>query len=253
MSFEPLNENRRNGFKTRNVIVLSRGNVDMISWPKRKAKTGVPLVHTTEMKDHQAQLSRRILASEQTRIFRGPLILLPRVGNPRKDKIILYESSRRIAVSSCVLTISCEGKAVARLVYKLLISNWRKVEKQYMGTCARYMTLERLLVLLADFGYHAELSPCVLNQSSKVQRYKSLELGQLADGFTLGVDERLLVTLRAPALGHLPTGRQLGLGVQFKATERSLPKNLRNGAFEPITNLFQSRKSNILLTQFQAM
>jgi hypothetical protein len=179
MSFESPRENGLKDLPARNLIVLSRGNVDMVSLSKRKVRSGIPLVHTTEMKEHRAQLWRKIQASQGTRLFRGPMILLPRVGNPRKDKIILYESCRRIAVSSCVLTISCKGNAVARLIYKLLITNWRSVEKQYTGTCARYMTLEGLRELLADFGYNAELSPCVLSQSRKMQRHENLMLPPL--------------------------------------------------------------------------
>ena len=176
MSFDSPSKNGLNSSTPRNVNILSRGNVDMVSLPQTRVKGGIPLVHTTEMKDHRAQLSRRILASKQTRLFQGPVIFLPRVGNPRRDKIILYESRRRIAVSSCVLTISCKESRVARRIYKSLVTNWCSVEKQYTGTCARYMTLERLRELLAEFGFNTELSPCVLSQSRKIQPHEDFKL-----------------------------------------------------------------------------
>jgi predicted RNA methylase len=162
--------------RSKDVIVFSRGNVDMARLSKRKVQRGVSLIHTTEMNGHRVQFSRKITPAKRLRLFKGPVVLIPRVGNPRRDKIVLYTSRRKIAVSMCVLTLSCENKATAKRVYQSLISNWKAVEKQYTGTGARYLTLERLQELLIGFGFHPDLCQCLLSQTLKIQPQKNLKI-----------------------------------------------------------------------------
>lgn len=174
ISTDPMVQNGSVDRRAKDVAVLSRGNVDMATLPKKNFGRIIPLLHTTEMKEHKIKLWRKISFSKGKRIFEGPGVLIPRVGNPRKDKIVLYTSKERIATSSCILTISCQSETAAKQVFSALIQNWSQVKKYYTGTCARYMTLENLQRLLAEFGFRSEMSPCVLIQVDKSQPCEDL-------------------------------------------------------------------------------
>ena len=160
---------------------MSRGNVDMSTLSERKRmKSGLPLVHTTELRNHGIFKFRKVAALPRLRLFQGPTILLPRVGTPRKDKIVLYQSGRRIALSSCVLTLTCNDRHFGKQLYVTLLKNWESVESLYSGTGARYVTLDRLRSLLLKLGYCPRLAPCVIKQSSKIQEHENLVIPALA-------------------------------------------------------------------------
>jgi predicted RNA methylase len=156
---------------SRGNVSISRGNVDIPSLSKHAnghPYGAVPLVHTTDMRNHRATPQLRVDPSPKLRLFQGPTILLPRVGKPRRDKVILYTSRKKIALSNCVLTLHCPDEATSKKLYDTVIAKWKMLEKYYTGTCARYMTLEGLREALARIGYKADLASCVVGQGRRM-------------------------------------------------------------------------------------
>lgn len=107
----------------------------------------IPLVHTTDLRD------LRSLASLQTcwskRVITGPAVLLPRVGRPDINKVVAVDAVEGgIALSDCVVALECRSFSDAEKVRKRIADDWDMLESSYKGSCAPYLTLRALGVVL---------------------------------------------------------------------------------------------------------
>lgn len=133
-------------------VRLIRGNISMFKVNGgNKSNKSIPLVHSTELQNG------RLLASKYTteivhKQISGPVILLPRVGNPNKSKIVFHKNRNPFVISDCVLAIKGSNIRVTRKVYQTLLEHWPLVEDRYTGTCARHITLKSLTKLLKALG-----------------------------------------------------------------------------------------------------
>jgi hypothetical protein len=78
--------------------------------------------------------------------------LLPRVGEPRSDKVAILEDGVEVAISDCVIALVCESRGAARFVQETIRDNWKCVANRYSGTCAKFITLARLSEYLEQVG-----------------------------------------------------------------------------------------------------
>jgi hypothetical protein len=132
-------------------LSLIRGTVPMHTVRPVKRGRMQPLIHSTELRDNAVLPAKsRVPATERSVV--GPAVLLPRVGQPVASKVSLYLSRRRIALSDCVFGLQCSTPYVARRLHSLLVKEWPQLEKQYTGTCARYLTVRALTALLERLG-----------------------------------------------------------------------------------------------------
>lgn len=136
-------------------LELIRGTVPMYSVRPMRKENSQPLVHSTELRDNRI-LPAQSRVPETERSVIGPAVLLPRVGQPAASKVCLYLSRRRVALSDCVFGLQCSTPDAARRLQRLLTRKWPLVEKQYNGTCARYLTVRALTTLLEDLGCSIE-------------------------------------------------------------------------------------------------
>lgn len=158
---------RQRGFLPCRKVKLLRGGVSMCNSSIGNSAKRLPLIHTTELRDNTTDLAARTV-SHYFHTVRGPGVLMPRVGNPSSTKICEYLVRRPIVLSDCVLFVRCQRSCDARIISRALLKHWEIVERQYGGTCARYITLRSLRRLLRKIGIRCDLSnpPKEMNEAN---------------------------------------------------------------------------------------
>ena len=136
-------------------VSLIRGKVDMTTLNGNHYRKPIPLIHSTELKANEINLNIRKINLAKTTL-RQEAVLLPRVGRPNRGKLCLHLNTTPVALSSCVIAIKCKSKKDAKIVYQNLFRRWRILESTYAGTCAPYLTLNRLRLLLTQLGFEVE-------------------------------------------------------------------------------------------------
>jgi predicted RNA methylase len=134
------------------TVEVIRGRVSMFELNGNHAEVMRPLVHSTELEEGRLNLTRR-KADSSYRSVGGPSVLLPRVGRPNRLKIHTYEGRRRIVISDCVIALKCKTGEEAEAVRATLLENWDEVERHYVGTGARHLTVGAISRLLEGFGF----------------------------------------------------------------------------------------------------
>ncbi len=129
-------------------VTLYRGRVQMHSVAPGK----VPLAHSTDLRDHQLVLNGHRTNSCDLSI-KGLFIALPRVGAPAKEKIALYDAKRKVALSDCILALTCDEDLHTIRLHKALVRNWPLLKSLYAGTGAKYLTVANLAHVLRKLGY----------------------------------------------------------------------------------------------------
>jgi hypothetical protein len=129
-------------------VTLYRGKVQMHAIPRGRTA----LAHSTDLRDHKLILNGHKTSSSSLSI-KGAFIALPRVGNPIKKKIAFHETSTKIAISDCILALTCQSRTETFGLYSSLLRNWPRLKAQYGGTGAKYVTVSRLSNLLRSLGY----------------------------------------------------------------------------------------------------
>lgn len=140
------------------IVKISRGQIQMHDAKRARLRTALPLIHTTNLQKGRALFSSLRVKPTLPSVV-GPLVLLPRVGEPNKSKVALYLGRRPVVLSDCVLALHCRAARLAREVRQLLLLNWSAMEKKYRGTCAKYITLESLAELLRTLGVQVVARP----------------------------------------------------------------------------------------------
>ncbi|WP_163151261.1 methyltransferase [Bradyrhizobium uaiense] len=135
---------------------IFRGTIPM-SGCSTMPKGGIALVHTTDLNEGSIRLSSLRVSAEVSSSTTGPAILMPRVGRPNSKKVCLYLSSERVALSDCILAVKFNSIAAAKLVYALLSSHERRLLDSYVGSCAKYLTLDGLRLMLNSLGVATEV------------------------------------------------------------------------------------------------
>lgn len=109
---------------------------------------GLPFIHSTDIKDlvRGAPISSLRRVRPFTRgIVAGHMILLPRVGIPKKENIGAWHVDSDVQLSDCVLALPCGGGSEASARVDAIQASYEAFAGLYRGTGARYVTVERLL------------------------------------------------------------------------------------------------------------
>jgi len=130
---------------------LVRGWVKMHSKDLLVGRKCLRLVHTTDLQEG------KILVSDDwvwtNRSFSGPAVLIPRVGQPRPDKLVVCDPDHCVALSDCVIAVRSASLAAARRLRDRMLQQWETLDQCYTGTGARYVTVEKLARFLDDIRY----------------------------------------------------------------------------------------------------
>lgn len=124
-------------------IEIFRGKFQMYKLKNINVSKGIPLIHTTNLKNHEITLLNTQIVQD-SKIINGPAIILPRVGNFKKEKICYLNQDTNVVLSDCLFAIFCDNKGNAKKIIDAITADWENFKKIYGGTGARYTTLEKL-------------------------------------------------------------------------------------------------------------
>jgi predicted RNA methylase len=131
-------------------IRIVRGTVQMHSLNDTPMEQTLPLIHSTELNEHTIDLTRR-RADARHRSVKGPCLLIPRVGKPKK--LAIYNSAVPVILSDCVIALNCKTSAEMKKAKTILEHNWPQVVAAYNGTCAAFITINNISHVLRDLGF----------------------------------------------------------------------------------------------------
>lgn len=103
---------------------------------------GEQLIHTTSLQ--QNTIEEDLHVSVEVQKVKGPGVLIPRVGAPNYNKICLMPSSKRCAISDCIILLKTKSASESRLLKKMILNDWKNFSSLYKGTGAKYITIERV-------------------------------------------------------------------------------------------------------------
>jgi hypothetical protein len=131
-------------------VTVVRGWIPLYSV---RARTGAwrRLIHTTEMRDGVLK-EEGVKAVRSASVISGPAVLIPRVGKPDRSKICVVRAGDQYALSDCVIALLTSDERDASRLYDLLLRIWPRLQNEYEGTCAPYVTLDALRRVLEDAG-----------------------------------------------------------------------------------------------------
>jgi Fe-S-cluster containining protein len=132
------------GVKKIKKVEIYRGRISVDKMNIAGRKRSFLFVHTTNLHNKKIQGTFNKVYAKDYETIKGPAVLLPRVGKTEKSKISLYLDKDCIALSDCVMALVCDSNNHAQMVYKRLSNNWNIFKKHYGGTCAPYITIEKL-------------------------------------------------------------------------------------------------------------
>ena len=110
-------------------------------------RQGLPFVHSTNIKDLARGATNATLRKVRpfTRgIVSGAMVLLPRVGVPKKENIEAWLTNENVQLSDCVIALQYGNEDAARLAAASFHRDYEALAGLYKGTGARYVTVDRL-------------------------------------------------------------------------------------------------------------
>ena len=113
--------------------------------------TEVPLVHSTCLRNGSVDFAQFHASNAKFRI-KGPALLLVRVGEPKKEKLVHYKGRDTFALSDCVIALTGRRRDL-KILHKQLLGSWPSLSKLYRGTGAKYITVAEISGLLRSRGF----------------------------------------------------------------------------------------------------
>ena len=132
-------------FKHLAVQSVTRGSIRMNDKVYSKKKSAVPLIHTTNLQNGTLVNLKKIVLEQKG--ISGFGVIIPRVCNPNKNKIVILADARQYALSDCVMFLETPTLEDAVEVRNYILTNWESFKMVYKGTGAQYTTLKRVKAL----------------------------------------------------------------------------------------------------------
>jgi tRNA1(Val) A37 N6-methylase TrmN6 len=129
-------------------VSVIRGRLPMYKVKSDFSFDHVPLIHTTALIGNKLQQSP--YRTHRRHAIQGPMVLLPRVGEPSAQKVVVVGHECSIALSDCVIALKCYHLDQAFLLYSSILQNWDALCRLYGGTCAKYVTLGKVVTFLEE-------------------------------------------------------------------------------------------------------
>jgi predicted RNA methylase len=131
------------------TVGIERGTYAM--YRLKKVRAGLPLIHSTDLR-HGTVNSISAHVGDGRRKLSRPAVIIQRVGLPDRRKVAILEIDGSVVLSDCLIGLTCSSDAVARKVRKRLLDNWSAIEQAFGGSCAPFITLEKLESTLQTIG-----------------------------------------------------------------------------------------------------
>ena len=134
-------------------VRIVRGTTQMNEIQRGEGCTdSIAFIHSTHLQDFTVSSHYEVRGC-LGRCAVGPMVLLPRVGQPKRSKVAKYLDPDVFILSDCVIALMCHNPESAELLWKDLQSNWSLLEQEYVGSGPRYIRNRRLSDLLTRLGY----------------------------------------------------------------------------------------------------
>lgn len=131
-----------NPFQNLPVEDVVRGAMRMQGLKVGNSKNAKRLIHTTNMQNGKLVKVNKIFTSNNT--VSGYGVVIPRVCNPNRNKIVVLDDQKEYVLSDCVVLLKTRTLEDAKYVRESILENWTSFEQLYKGTGARYTTIQRL-------------------------------------------------------------------------------------------------------------
>jgi len=131
-------------------LTISRGQLQMHTLAN-SAGTAMRLAHTTDLREGVLKV-RLASVGDRHHTIRGPVVLMPRVGEPNATKIAVYAHDEPILVSDCIIAIHCQNLDQALAVKRAMVERWPAVRRLYGGTAAAYTTIRAVSEFFRRLG-----------------------------------------------------------------------------------------------------
>lgn len=122
---------------------INRGRLGVYQMePALNGEPKLPYIHTTNLRNGElvdVAFTRRGIKES----VKGYGVLIPRICNPSAQKVVVLDKEECI-LSDCVVLLQTRTKRQAQQLKSYLLDNWADFTKNYVGTGARYITMERL-------------------------------------------------------------------------------------------------------------
>lgn len=103
--------------------------------------------HTTHVAKHGIEFAIARVP-DGARSVRGPSLLLPRIGQPRLDKVATYRGRVPLYLSDCLFALTVQQSGMLDDLLSRVRSNWFALRDAYSGTGAPYLTITKLVQVL---------------------------------------------------------------------------------------------------------
>ena len=138
-------------------VKVLRGTLKTHNLPINNRGQAISLVHSTELQDYELRKSLRRVPTG-TRSLSGPAVLLHRVGQPRRDKVAYVPNGPPFAITDCVVALLCDHEKECIRLHKSLTERFWLLKRNYIGSGAPYITVERIQRVLQELGYAPEVT-----------------------------------------------------------------------------------------------
>lgn len=134
-------------------VEVVRGRVPVHALrPVLNEDEAVPFLHTKDL----SGLSVGVISGAQSSrslATVGPFVTLPRVGRVLREHIQVVGDPRLIVISDCVFALRVGNAEELELLHAVLVRDFEALQGEYVGGCAPYLTIRRLVEFLSRRGY----------------------------------------------------------------------------------------------------
>jgi tRNA1(Val) A37 N6-methylase TrmN6 len=171
-------------------VHIFRGSLSNTKVIHSDDKSSIPFIHTTDLSKGLLHKPSKFIHKENTINITGPAVLMPRVGKPDIQKIVLLPKNAVAVISDCVIALLCDSEEHSEVTHSIIVQNWLLLEQIYGGTCARYISIKELAVFLHNLGFETTLySLGLFNQNSATAKFiQGLQLNKSQIGQETTVD-----------------------------------------------------------------
>lgn len=153
------------------LLTVVRGWIPMHTLGRPRSGEVLPLIHSKDLGRGGAPFREGRVRSPVA--VQGPGVLMPRVGQPSPDNLSIIYGDTKVALSDCVIALLTATAAEAVMLHQSLVRCWPQIEACFGGTCARYITLQKLGIALKGCGF-SKVEFCTPDKLMRLQDLATL-------------------------------------------------------------------------------
>jgi predicted RNA methylase len=128
---------------------ILRGTMPMY---KTLANGKYRVLHSTNLREEVIQKGFKYSNVKKLCVVKGELLFIPRVGEPKKNKILIANLKGIYILSDCVFAIKAENLEQLTALKNIVLNNWENFKLMYSSTCAPYISVKQLCNFFESHG-----------------------------------------------------------------------------------------------------